>query len=279
MRRRSQDCGSGSQAHTETQTRTHRTKTTEKRSFDQEAAAWDEAPARVRLASDIAEAIARRVAPTPDMDVLDFGCGTGLVSLALATRTASATTAAGPASPDATGAPPLCVRSVTGVDSSQGMLDVLTAKAARLGLANVHTRLCDLDAGDALTGPYHLVISSMTLHHIRAVAPLLAQCHRVLAPGGHLCIADLDPDGGQFHADNTGIYHMGFERAALRHQFEEAGFADVRDKTAAEITRPAANGEMRRFTVFLMSGRKARIRPADSVADSSLESQQRQANT
>lgn len=207
---------------------------TEKRNFDKEAAAWDENPARVRLAGDIAEAIARRVAPTPDMDVLDFGCGTGLVSLALASR----------------------VRSVTGIDSSQGMLDVFAAKVARLGLTHVHTRLCDLDAGNVLTGTYHLVVSSMTLHHIRSVGPLLAQFHRVLAPGGRLCIADLDPDGGQFHADHTGVFHMGFERSALRRAFEEAGFANVQDGTAAEMSRPAANGEMRRFTVFLMSGRK-----------------------
>jgi precorrin-6B methylase 2 len=53
----------------------------EKRDFDKEAAAWDEQPARVQLAGDVAAAIVRQVTLRTDMDVLDFGCGTGLLTL------------------------------------------------------------------------------------------------------------------------------------------------------------------------------------------------------
>ena len=208
--------------------------TTEKRDFDAAAASWDEKPARVQLAREVAEAIIGQVELTPAMKVMDFGCGTGLLSLRLH---------------------PL-VGSITGVDSSAGMLEVFKAKIADGGLTNIKTQLLDPDKGEVLTGSYDLIVSSMTLHHIHEPKVLLRQLYGVLAPGGVLAIADLDPDGGRFHDDNTGVFHFGFERAALRAMFAETGFIDVRDSTATETVKPAPDGRKRAFSVFLISGRK-----------------------
>ena len=205
-----------------------------KRDFDKEAAAWDSNPTRVKLAGDVAQAIREETPLTPDMDVLDFGCGTGLLTLALQPF----------------------VRSVTGVDSSDGMLGVLREKVERRKLTNVRARLLDIEKGDRLEGRYHLIVSSMTLHHIPDVARLLAEFRNVLKPGGCLCIADLDSDGGRFHVDSTGVFHPGFDRAALRKDFATAGFTDIRDRTAAWVTKPSAGGAPQTFTVFLMTGRK-----------------------
>ncbi|NJL60142.1 MAG: class I SAM-dependent methyltransferase [Desulfobacteraceae bacterium] len=208
---------------------------TEKRNFDKEAASWDENPTRVKLAHDVANAIGENIALTPASDVLDFGCGTGLLTLNLQPR----------------------VRSVTGVDSSSGMLDVFKTKIARQNLSNVRVMQIDLDKGDILSGSYQLVVSCMTLHHVKEIKPLLAQICGILTPSGILCIADLDPDDGQFHgADATGVFHPGFDGAELRKEFIHAGFDDVRDMTAAEVIKPISTGDLRRFTVFLMSGRK-----------------------
>jgi 2-polyprenyl-3-methyl-5-hydroxy-6-metoxy-1,4-benzoquinol methylase len=209
----------------------------EKRDFDKEAAAWDEHPARMQLASDVAAAITRQVILTTDMDVLDFGCGTGLLTLQLAPR----------------------VKSITGVDSSRGMLNVLAAKVAKQNLTNVRTLLLDLEAGDTLTDEYDLIVSNMTLHHIRDIDFLLTRFSKAISPGGHLCIADLDLDDGLFHDDNQGVFHFGFDRAALRQAFTEAGFGDAHDTTAAEVTKPTRLGELRRFTIFLMTGLKKGI--------------------
>ena len=130
----------------------------------------------------------------------------------------------------------------------------LTAKAAAQGLDNVRTLLLDPDAGERLTGSYDVIVSNMTLHHIETIDALLEQFYACLTPGGRVCISDLDPDEGQFHGDSTGVFHPGFERQTLRRALEAAGFEDVSDTTAAEIMKPAANGEMRRFTVFLITG-------------------------
>lgn len=207
----------------------------EKRDFDKEAASWDENPARIKLAGDVANAISDNIALTSDMDVLDFGCGTGLLTLNLQ---------------------PL-VRSITGVDSSLGMLDVFKTKIAKQNLSNVKTLHAELDKGDVLSGCYQVVVSSMTLHHVKEIKPLLAQFCKIIVPSGYLCIADLDTDDGQFHgSDASGVFHSGFDRAELRKDFVNAGFNDVRDMTAAEMIKPDSTGKMRGFTIFLMFGRK-----------------------
>lgn len=207
---------------------------TQNRDFDSAAASWDENPHRVKLAKEVATAIQREVEITPSMDVADFGCGTGLVSFLLQ---------------------PL-VHSLTGIDSSQGMLDVFREKSSRLQLTNVRTQLVDLDKGDVPAGRFDLVVSNMTLHHVKEITPLLEQLHAVLVPGGALCITDLDLDGGLFHDDNTGVFHAGFGRQELRQAFSAAGFADIRDVTATEIVKADGNGGSRSFSIFLMSGRK-----------------------
>ena len=211
------------------------------RDFNQEALVWDDNPARVKLAEDVAAAMMREVVLRSDMDVLDFGCGTGLIALKLAPE----------------------VRSVTGADLSRGMLDVLEAKVARQGLPHVSTRHLEKD-GD-LGGPYDVIVSSMTFHHIEEIESLLVQFHRALKPEGVVCIADLDLDQGEFHADNTGVFHGGFERTALRELFEKSGFSSVTVSTAAEMAKLGRAGELRKFGIFLLVANNAKPRPKCSV--------------
>jgi len=206
----------------------------EKRDFDGAAATWDENPGRVKMAHEVARAIIGTIQPGPAMDVLDFGCGTGLLTLALQPH----------------------VRTITAVDSSQGMLDVLDAKIRAQNLANVRTRLVDLDRGDELPGPFDLVVSSMTFHHIRDTGMLLDRMAEILKPAGRIAIADLDSDEGKFHDTNDGVFHFGFDRCAMLKSFEAARFGSVRNRTAAIIQKPGPSGEMRTFTVFLMTGKK-----------------------
>jgi predicted TPR repeat methyltransferase len=58
------------------------------------------------MAQNIAHSMIQEITLTPDMDVMDFGCGTGLLTVALQPF----------------------VRSITGVDGSQGILDVFKTK-------------------------------------------------------------------------------------------------------------------------------------------------------
>lgn len=161
-----------------------------KHDFDKDAASWDDKPGRVKLVKDIANAITREINLTPSMDVLDFGCGTGLLTTQLQPF----------------------VRSITGVDSSRGMLDVLKRKIKDQKLKNVQTRYLDIEKDGILEGSYNMIASSMTFHHIRNIRFVLDQFYNILLSAGNLCIADLDVDGGQFHENNDGVFHSGFDR-------------------------------------------------------------------
>jgi ubiquinone/menaquinone biosynthesis C-methylase UbiE len=207
---------------------------TEKRNFDKEAASWDEKSSRIKLARDITEAILSNVALNSKMKVLDFGCGTGLVTLKIAPH----------------------VDFITGVDSSQGMLDVINEKIINLNIKNARTQLIDLENDDELPGEYDLITSSMTFHHIHDIGTLLSKFFQALNPSGCICIADLDSENGGFHNDNTGVFHHGFDRSNLRKKFLNAGFTDIHDFTAAEIEKETSNGEIQKFSVFLMTGYK-----------------------
>ncbi len=207
----------------------------EKRNFDAESADWDKEPRRIQLANDLFRAIEEDVPLTTAMDVLDFGCGTGLLTLLLATR----------------------VGFVTGVDQSQGMLDVLGGKIVSGQVSNVAARPVNLDQGDVLSGQYDLITSTMTVHHVQDVASLLDQFLSVLKPGGYVCIADLDLEGGLFHANNDGVFHFGFDRVWFQDKLSTLGFQRVKVRTAAKIVKPAANGTETTFTLFLATGRHA----------------------
>ena len=206
----------------------------ERKDFDQEAAQWDANPGRVKLAGDVADAMIRAVSPAKDQDALDFGCGTGLVTLKLQ---------------------PL-VKSITGMDSSRGMLAALESKVAGQGLSNVRTQILDLEQGGKVEGHYHLIVSSMTLHHVPDPAALISQLAGALLPGGTLAVADLDTEDGSFHGDNTGVLHLGFDRARIKGLFERAGLSAVRDVTAAVVAKEIEGKGRRDFPVFLVIGEK-----------------------
>lgn len=209
-------------------------KAAHQRDFDDAAACWDDEPRRVRLATEVADTVKREVALDRTMDVLDFGCGTGLVTLAIQ---------------------PL-VRSITGADSSAGMLNKLRGKVAALGLENVATVLIGPERDALPRERFNLLISSMTLHHVEDVAAVLQDFYRALVPGGVVAVADLDAEDGSFHRHDISASHYGFDRGRMRAMLEEAGFHGVQDVTAAKIEKKADNGSMQTYSVFLVMARK-----------------------
>lgn len=204
--------------------------------FNQAAATWDDNPVRVALARAVGEAVLGAVHPSSDLDVLDYGCGTGLVGLYLLPH----------------------VQSVTGADSSTGMLDVLQMKIRSQHFEGMRTLCLDLQRDPLPVDRYHLVVASMAMHHIADTARVLADFYRLLHPGGWLCVADLDTEPGLFHdsAVAAGVQHLGFDRAKFKANVARIGFVDVQDVTAHTIRKPVHTGGERDFPAFLITARK-----------------------
>jgi 2-polyprenyl-3-methyl-5-hydroxy-6-metoxy-1,4-benzoquinol methylase len=188
---------------------------TQPKNFDAVAAQWDDEPRRVKLAEDVAAAMKDAVPLSREWDALDFGCGTGLVTLQLAPS----------------------LRSITGVDSSSGMLERLAAKVAASGIENVRTRLYDPAKGEFPSEKYHLITSAMTLHHVEHVAPLLQSLKTLLHPGGWIALADLAAEEGRFHEDATGVFHNGFSSEEFSALLERAGFDGVSIGIAINVVK------------------------------------------
>lgn len=197
--------------------------------FDQVATTWDREARRVELAQAVAAEIGRRISLSPEIDVLDFGCGTGLLTLALQ---------------------PL-VRRVTGADTSSGMLDQLKQKLEAGNLANVEAVLLDRDSPLSLGTRFDLIVSSMALHHVADLPTLFGRFHGLLHAGGRIALADLDREDGSFHEDTTGVFHLGFDRRELHADLAAAGFADLAATTAV-VTRKGDQA----YPVFLITGRR-----------------------
>jgi protein-L-isoaspartate O-methyltransferase len=91
--------------------------------FDAEAASRHKNPGRVKGANDIAEATLDERILTSNRDILEFGCGTGLLTALLSPH----------------------VRSVTGVNSPRGMIDVLRGKLEIKSFSNIRAHFLDIE--------------------------------------------------------------------------------------------------------------------------------------
>lgn len=131
------------------------------------------------------------------------------------------------------------------------MLNALQDKIRRLDVSNVETMAGDLPE-HAPQGPFDLIVSSMTLHHIADTKALLRILLRLLRPGGYVALADLDREDGSFHGGKPGIAHHGFDRAELADWMEAAGFVDCRFSTAHRMDKQTDDGTIRQLPIFLV---------------------------
>ena len=197
--------------------------------FDKEAAQWDDNPTRVELARALGAGIRRAIKLEPAWRALDYGAGTGLVTLSLQPHVAS----------------------IAAVDMSAGMLEMLDKKAAAADIRNVQTRLWDLESRPYPETGFDLVVSSMTLHHLRNVPLVFQRFAAMLKPGGWLAVADLDSENGTFHRDAKDVYHNGFDRQEIQKWLREAGFANISIGDAHRVEKSDALGQPHSYGVFL----------------------------
>ena len=201
--------------------------------FDERAKDWDSDPKKVERARVVADAIRKAVPLSTNMNALEIGCGTGLLSFALQED----------------------LGLITLADTSQGMLDVLSEKIAASGVTNMRPIRLDLSTDPLPAEKYHITYSLMVLHHIHDAKGILSKFHDVLEPNGYLLVADLDKEDGSFHTDGSTDVHLGFDQSEMQKWVEDAGFGNVRFSMAYAIKKEII-GKEKVFPVFLMVAQK-----------------------
>lgn len=195
--------------------------------FKNKSKSWDMNSKRVQNAKGIAELIVKNIKLNKSMELMDFGAGTGLLSYFVAPY----------------------VDKIVAVDNSPSMLKEFHSKCDEFVCK---TEVIEKDLStDTLDRKFDGVISSMTIHHLEDTSALLSKLYTMLEDGGFIAIADLDSEDGNFHSDNTGVFHYGFDRHVLAEHAQKAGFKDVAFSLANTISKPQAE-----FTVFLMTAVK-----------------------
>jgi ubiquinone/menaquinone biosynthesis C-methylase UbiE len=201
--------------------------------FNQRARNWDLDPMKVERARIVAEAIRSAVPLAPGIRALEYGCGTGLLSFYLQPY----------------------LDSITLVDTSPGMLEVLAGKIKAAGVMNMFPIHLNLSVDPLPATRFHLIFSLMALHHTHDIDGLLRKFHLLLELGGVLCIADVDKEDGSFHGAEVTDVHHGFERRDLQLLVEGVGFRKVRYSTVFEIQKLVDKVE-RNYPLFLMIAEK-----------------------
>ncbi len=201
--------------------------------FNAVAQTWDEKPQRIHLAAAVSATIQNKITLNNNMAALEFGCGTGLVTFHLVSL----------------------LKQVTLVDNAAAMLEVVQQKAQALKVDNIEV-IHNPDAVPCLpVASYDLIYSSMVLHHIRDIVPVLKALIVALKPGGIIALADLDAEDGSFHGDPKGVEHYGIERDFIIDLLQQCSMQSVQQATAHTIVKQQQGGE-RSYPVFLVWAQK-----------------------
>ena len=148
--------------------------------------------------ADLIRQEVEKIVDFSDKRILDFGGGTGLVTLPLAAQS----------------------KSVMLVDISDKMLDQARLKVEKQAIDNVYLLQQDL-----LTNPlnqlFDIIVVSRVLHHMPNVEKTLAMFRNHLVEDGQLFIADFV---------KTDVNHHGFHLDELEENLSQNGFLPVKSQ-------------------------------------------------
>lgn len=159
---------------------------------------------RMELAKVIVKEVRPELQNCQSKSLIDYGSGTGLVSLELSDL----------------------IDSILLVDSSEQMLEVAKAKISHKGIANANVLYSDFTQ-DTPELKADIVLLSLVLLHIPDTKKILQELFTILNHDGKLIIIDFDKNDKINHPK----VHNGFSHAKLKERLSEVGFKSIDIKT------------------------------------------------
>ncbi|UOR11297.1 class I SAM-dependent methyltransferase [Halobacillus amylolyticus] len=171
--------------------------------FEQMAKRYD-TEERIELAKVIVEEVRPELRNSKPKSLIDYGSGTGLISLELSDL----------------------VDSTLLVDSSKQMLEVAKAKISHRGITNSKVLYSDFTQ-ETPELKADIVLMSLVLLHIQDTKKILKELFNILNNGGKLIIIDFDKNDKIHHPK----VHNGFSHEELKKRLSEVGFKSIEIKT------------------------------------------------
>ncbi|KAK7043648.1 hypothetical protein VNI00_008259 [Paramarasmius palmivorus] len=184
--------------------------------FDSHAESYDDTPGAIELTRKIGEGVLESISFDKEKTtVLDFACGTGLVSNVLVPHS----------------------KYLVGVDISEGMINQFTKRFDSQGLSSDKVKGVAIELkgepGELDGAKFDVITCSMAFHHfdpskLQDMTKILAS---FLKPGGYLFIMDMEPTNAQPPTipedwDQTIGHKGGFPESTMRSLFEGAGLTE-----------------------------------------------------
>lgn len=202
-------------------------------SFDEYAKNWD-TDIRIKRAKVVSSEIIKSIDIKDNSSAMEFGCGTGLISFNIYDR----------------------FKSITLIDSSHGMIDIVKDKIAKYEITNMTPYKIDILNEKVQSKSFDVIFSSMVLHHIDDTFKIIRKFYELLNTAGTLCIVDLDKEDGSFHKNEPDFKgHNGFDQEELKNILIKAGFKDVEINTFYEDKKVLDDKEID-YSLFLLKARK-----------------------
>lgn len=195
--------------------------------FDKQAADWDKNKIHFERCSSAYEEIKTFISPDRRYDIMEYGCGTAILSFMLEPHSAQ------------------CYL----IDSSQKMLEAAEQKIKRLNLNNYSTGNDEL----LKTVKTDIIIFNMSLHHISNYKEIISgMMINNLRADGFFIIIDLFEEDGSFHAGQDGFNgHNGFNLTELENFFKTSKYSILHKKHFFTIKK-----ENKDFPLFIIAAKK-----------------------
>lgn len=171
--------------------------------FEQMAKRYD-TEERIELSKVIVKEVRPELRNSKSKSLIDYGSGTGLISLELSDLVAS----------------------ILLVDSSKQMLEVAKAKISHKGITNSKVLYSDFTQ-ETPELKADIVLMSLVLLHIPDTKKILQELFNILSNGGKLIIIDFDKNDKINHPK----VHNGFSHEELKKRLSEVGFKSIEVKT------------------------------------------------